>query len=240
MPNAPVTFRVVCFDPSHAMLTTDPEIAALPRRERERLARRQAMLDAARSVFAERGFLNATLDEVAERAEFGKGTLYNYFPGGKDELLRAVLDGLFAELDALLGPFLAAPVEDAGAFRQALRDYLARSAGYFYRNQGLFRLLMREAWRLQLSVVEESRAYLHAQMERSVTALSGVLERAVAAGTIRPLPVRSLAHIILVSVPNHVAAQEVAGWPEDPAQATEEAADFLTTLLMDGMKQDAA
>ncbi|NNE70602.1 MAG: helix-turn-helix transcriptional regulator, partial [Rhodothermales bacterium] len=47
------------------------------RRERERLARRREILDAARTVFAERGFVGATLEEIASRAEFGKGTLYN-------------------------------------------------------------------------------------------------------------------------------------------------------------------
>ena len=217
------------------MLHDRPDPAALPRRERERLARRQAMLTAARDVFAERGFVRATLDEVAERAEFGKGTLYNYFPGGKEELLRAVLDELFDELETLMEPLLDAPVADTEGFRAALHAYLGRSARYYYRNQSFFHLLMREAWRLQLSAVEESRDYLHAQVERSVTALSAVIARAVAAGAVRPLPARSLAHIILVSVANHVAAQEVAGWPDDPEAASGEAAAFLTTLLMDGL-----
>lgn len=206
----------------------------LPRRERERLLRRQAMLAAARDVFAERGYVHATLDEVAERAEFGKGTLYNYFPGGKDELLRSVLDELFDEIEALMEPLLTAAVSDTEAFRRALHAYFTRSARFYYLNRDIFHLVMREAWRLQLSEVEESRDYLHAQIERSVTALSGVVERVIATGAIRPLPARSFAHIILASVANHVAAQEVAGWPEDPATAADEAASFLTTLLMDG------
>ncbi|NIR53108.1 helix-turn-helix transcriptional regulator, partial [candidate division KSB1 bacterium] len=37
----------------------------LPRKERERLARREEILDAARKVFSERGFERATLDEIA-------------------------------------------------------------------------------------------------------------------------------------------------------------------------------
>ncbi|TKX68113.1 TetR/AcrR family transcriptional regulator, partial [Halorubrum sp. GN11_10-6_MGM] len=69
--------------------SSDP---SLSRRERERRRRRQAMLDAARAVFAEEGYADATLDEIAERAEFGKGTLYNYFEGGKEELFLAVFD----------------------------------------------------------------------------------------------------------------------------------------------------
>ena len=53
-----------------------PQVNAKPkpttqRREREREARRQLILDAAKIVFAERGFLNATMEEIAERCERG-------------------------------------------------------------------------------------------------------------------------------------------------------------------------
>jgi AcrR family transcriptional regulator len=40
---------------------------------------RQLLLDAAREVFAERGF-EATLDDIAHRAGFGTGTAYRHFP----------------------------------------------------------------------------------------------------------------------------------------------------------------
>ena len=42
-------------------------------------ARRQAILEAALSVFAEQGFDAARLDDVAARAGVAKGTLYLYF-----------------------------------------------------------------------------------------------------------------------------------------------------------------
>ena len=47
----------------------------LIRKERERLAKRHDIMRAARRVFAMRGYENATLDEIAEKAEFAKGTL---------------------------------------------------------------------------------------------------------------------------------------------------------------------
>ena len=53
------------------------------------------MLDAALAVFAEKGYDGATLDEVAERAEFGKGTLYNYFPTSKNFLVK-MFDQVFS------------------------------------------------------------------------------------------------------------------------------------------------
>ena len=58
----------------------------------ERRARTRAqLLEAAASVYAERGLDGATLDDVAERAGFTKGAVYDHF-GSKENLLAALLD----------------------------------------------------------------------------------------------------------------------------------------------------
>lgn len=69
--------------------TAKPKPTAI-RREREREARRKSILDAAKSVFAERGFLNATMEEIAERCELAVGTLYRYFQS-KEEIYVSLL-----------------------------------------------------------------------------------------------------------------------------------------------------
>lgn len=51
---------------------------------------REALLDAARELMAERGLPRVTVREVAERAGL-QPALVNYYFGGKDELLRAVV-----------------------------------------------------------------------------------------------------------------------------------------------------
>ena len=62
----------------------------------ERRARTRAQLiEAAASVYAERGIEGATLDEVAERAGFTKGAVYDHF-GSKENLLVAILDEYLA------------------------------------------------------------------------------------------------------------------------------------------------
>ena len=60
----------------------------LSRRERERENRKNEILDAALKVFAEKGFYNATMDEIAEKAELGKGTIYYYFSTKEDLYLQ--------------------------------------------------------------------------------------------------------------------------------------------------------
>ena len=72
------------------------------RRERERLSRRNAILEAAQKEFAEKGYAQAKLEDIAKRAEFGKGTLYNYFKGGKQGMLFASFDQLFDDSEALI------------------------------------------------------------------------------------------------------------------------------------------
>lgn len=60
--------------------------AATTRRERERATRQKEILDAAEHLFFSKGFENTTMEEIAERAEFGKPTLYTYFKS-KEEIL---------------------------------------------------------------------------------------------------------------------------------------------------------
>ena len=53
--------------------------------------RRAEIIDAARTVFARRGFALGIMDEIAKEAGVAKGTLYLYFRS-KDEIFKAVLD----------------------------------------------------------------------------------------------------------------------------------------------------
>jgi AcrR family transcriptional regulator len=57
----------------------------LERKEREKEARRNQILDAAESVFAAKGIASATMDDIAREAELAKGTIYLYYKN-KDEL----------------------------------------------------------------------------------------------------------------------------------------------------------
>lgn len=54
-------------------------MAKLSRKERERLKRRELILDVAEETIIKHGFDNATMDEIAEKSEVAKGTLYNHF-----------------------------------------------------------------------------------------------------------------------------------------------------------------
>lgn len=65
------------------------QTAAAPRRRLE--ARRRAFLDAATTTFLEKGYANATLDDVIARSGGSRQTLYSLF-GGKQGLFEAIME----------------------------------------------------------------------------------------------------------------------------------------------------
>jgi len=66
-------------------------------RERDAFRSREAILDAAERLFAERGFADTSLSDVGAAAGLSRGTP-SYFFGSKQDLYRAVLERCFAEV----------------------------------------------------------------------------------------------------------------------------------------------
>jgi TetR/AcrR family transcriptional regulator len=70
--------------------STAPAPDSTPRRSRRKDARPGELLQAALSLFVEKGFAATTVEAVAARAGVSKGTLFLYFPS-KEELFKAVV-----------------------------------------------------------------------------------------------------------------------------------------------------
>lgn len=76
-------------------------MSSLGKREQNRRERINRILQSALKVFAERGFVGASMGDIAVDAGVTKPTLYQYFPS-KDELFLAVMA---EERDHMLDPF---------------------------------------------------------------------------------------------------------------------------------------
>ena len=84
---------------------SEPESILAPgARERPRTKAAQseatsaALIAAAGALFAERGYADVGTEEIVKRAGVTRGALYHHFRGGKEELFRAVLVQLSAEM----------------------------------------------------------------------------------------------------------------------------------------------
>ena len=71
------------------------------RKERERVQRRQIIIDAARELAEAEGWESVTTRRLADRIEYSQPVLYSHF-GGKDAIVSAVALEGFGELSALL------------------------------------------------------------------------------------------------------------------------------------------
>lgn len=78
-------------------------------------------------VFRELGFEGASLSAITEASGLGKGSLYNHFPGGKDEMAEAVL----AHVDAWFEAEVYQPLRNADDPRVAVAAMFAAVDGYF-------------------------------------------------------------------------------------------------------------
>lgn len=102
--------------------------AKTPRTERGRRTLRK-LLDAAAVEFGERGFHEASITGITQRAGTALGSFYTYFDS-KDEIFRALVDDLSGKVreaarDALRAPLPALETEQAAlaAFLQFARDH---------------------------------------------------------------------------------------------------------------------
>ncbi|WP_447002930.1 TetR/AcrR family transcriptional regulator [Saccharothrix isguenensis] len=89
---------------------------------------RARVLDAARTEFAERGFRDAKIDTIAQRAELTRGAVYSNFPG-KRALYFAVLADLAERATAPSDPHRGSDVREAlGALARAWVTSLSHDA----------------------------------------------------------------------------------------------------------------
>jgi AcrR family transcriptional regulator len=105
--------RPQCVDPGHPSL-----------RDEAKALFRAGVLRAAEDVFAEKGYYNTRIQDIAERARVAVGTVYNYFKE-KDEILVAILVEQGEEVFGLVETKPGDPKDFEGAFRAKLGRTLA-------------------------------------------------------------------------------------------------------------------
>ena len=78
-------------------------------------------------VFRTYGFEGASLSRISEGTRLGKGSMYNFFPGGKDEMADAVL----AEIDGWFRAQVFEPLRGADDAAQGIARMFVAVGRYF-------------------------------------------------------------------------------------------------------------
>jgi len=152
------------------------------RRRREKERRKKEIIDAAEQVFFSKGYDLATMDDVAEKAELSKGTLYLYFKSKEDLYLSITLRGL----EILRTMFIkAAGRKDSGldqiyAIGQTYCDFARTHPNYFISMIRLHSDILGK-------IAEDSLSESHDQEGKKVLEICAqALSRGIADGSIRP------------------------------------------------------
>ena len=148
--------------------------------------RRAEIVDAARSVFARRGFARGIMDEIAKEAGIAKGTIYLYFRS-KTEVYKAVLD---RDMKALKKSTLER-IDAAHGLRNKIGAFTVARIEYAEAGKEFFRIMDSEQGKIALTR-SEYRDWLRQPVQR----LAAAIEKAARRGEIRPVPAEKVAWIV--------------------------------------------
>jgi AcrR family transcriptional regulator len=162
-------------------------------RQRRKDARPQELLDAALTLFVEKGFATTRAEEVAALAGVSKGTLYLYFPS-KEELLKAVIRHTLSA-DIALGRERL--LNHQGSATEALLDLLPEwwEAVYDSPSSGVFKLVITEV----RNFPDIAEFYAREVVEPGSEVIAQLVQRGMAQGEFRAdLDVASTVHSVVL------------------------------------------
>lgn len=195
-----------------------------PIREQLIEARRNQILDAAATVFAEKGFHRATTKDIARTAGVSQGTIYNYFDT-KEDLLIGIMARL-AELETLDEELMEALHSDARDFFVTI---LRHRIGLLGRVQEMILAVLPE-----VLVSPELRERFYRQFVlRAATLLEHYVQARIEMGHIRPVNAPLATRVVQATFIGlllfRVFGDEVvlSRWDDVP--------EVLATILFDGL-----
>jgi AcrR family transcriptional regulator len=198
---------------------------AMPRRQHERTAAtREAIIEAARDLFADAGYEGTTIEDIAGRAGVSKGALYHHY-ADKVEVLVAVYEDLEAGLVESLMAAAAAETDPVAAVRVGCHAFLDACLDPVFRRIALVDAPSALGWERWRSIDARHGfglllAGLHAAADRRRIAGDHLVERA---------------HLLLATL---IEAALVVGRSDDP-RATRTTMGALIDEHIDGLVRTA-
>jgi AcrR family transcriptional regulator len=193
------------------------------RREEYTEATRRALLDAAAQAFEERGFAEASLDDIAGAARLTKGALYHHF-ASKQELFRAVFEEVEAEMIEAVRRASGGEPDPWRRLLAGINAFLDVCLTPRYRRIALEEGPGALGWHRWREIDEQYSLWL----------VRAPLARLMTAGVLRRQPVDLLARLLLAALTE--AGMAVAG-AENPEAARREV-EGLVVELLSGLRTD--
>lgn len=203
---------------------------AQERKAQERQARRRRIQEAARTVFAERGYAGASIELIARAAQLSVGAIYLYFRS-KEDLYVSLVEDTLTVFDVDM-----AQVREQSEVTSRLRDtwsILVRWAEKDPEGPRILRLLAQPAIRPQLS--DEVVAAVSAGISRIQDHMGACIADGIHAGVYRQVNAREIADLAWSVLLGNLDAAEMhtnLGLPGEPlASRTDRALSLIESAL---------
>ena len=108
----------------------------LSRSQRKKKRTLDKIVKASYEVFSSHGLSQATLEEIAEAADIGKGTLYGHFESKMHLVVYLVRHSTDELIESMKGP-----IQETGNLSDRLRLLIKGQLQFFKNNQGAYKLL---------------------------------------------------------------------------------------------------
>jgi AcrR family transcriptional regulator len=207
---------------------TSPAEETPTRREREKAAHRSEILQAAVKVFARKGFTAATMEEIAQEAEFSKGAVYLHF-ASKEELLSTVL------MDAI--EIAVAGIREAipgtRSLREEMTEVYRRAAEFAFTHQFHFGASMPQHLCLFSSLSEETHARIEKTHDQMLELLRQRIDLAQQQGEVRGVHLDAVAGMVHGTLDSMVMTR----WGRGTVEELQAAAEEVISILFDGIAQ---
>ena len=177
-------------------------------------ATKRKLFDAAMELIGERGFTDASVDEIVDRAGVAKGTVYYHF-AGKAELVEALI---IDRLRPLTIQFQAAAEEHRDDPPAAIEALVRAELGFVLESRSFSKLLLTEMWR-EDRVWRETLVIMRGEL---MTVIEDVIVQGVENGTFRDDVDPAFGASALFGMTATVALDWLAFEPEKPLDAVAE------------------
>jgi AcrR family transcriptional regulator len=208
------------------------ENSTLSRKEREKKSRQEEILNAARQLFSQKGYHETTLEEIAHKAEFAKGTIYNYF-ANKDELFFGIVDNIFETLNSIAASTMS---REGLSVREKLTVYAKEIMRFAHGHADLFKIMMREAPRPSPDEMDKRMMELQQRDEEARGFIMSELDHAAAEGRLRPIDTRQTA-LLFDGMVKFYCMHCVKHAEPRSEEDIERNAELIVSILFDGIQQ---
>jgi len=200
---------------------------------------RRFIIKTAEKVFAQKGYSLATMDDIAEEAQFSKATLYRYFKS-KSELFFEIINKSFEEVFQKMAKVMLEKI----SAEEKLRKLIYFIASYYHKKKNISRIfyMERDAMRRIFNIKEQIyQSNQHpripykfkVKMEKIFNIICEVIKEGIKSGEFRKVNVRDAAFVFGAMIRGF----HFRGPIQDKEYSINESTDLLHNFFLYGIKK---